>query len=453
MKKRSLTRRNFVAGAAAGTFGAMMTGPVSAAILGGNASSKILALKGGDPVRTKGWTRWPIWDPDTEEPMLEVLRSGKWWMGSGNKCEEFEREYAELIGARRAVATASGSTALIAALHVMGVDAGDEVIVSPYTFIATYNVIFNQKALPVFADTDPETFTIDPQRIEEKIGDRTSAILPVHILGLPADMNRINAIAKKHGLAVVEDACQAWLAEYDGRMCGTLGDLGCFSFQHYKHIPCGEGGAVTGNDDRLMDLVHAYHNCGRPHGETMKGLTGYPVRGSNKRMTEFQAVILLYQLKRARKDADRRLENARYLDAKLRDIPGIIPCQLTEGATRSAYHLYPFRYKKEFFDDLPREQFMAALEAEGIPCSGGYNAQYFDGLVEEALRSKGYGRLFSEERLNRYREELHQLPGNEQLTREAVWFSQNMLLTESKDMDDIIRATQKVYENRDQLLS
>jgi dTDP-4-amino-4,6-dideoxygalactose transaminase len=384
--------------------------------------------------------------------MMELLRSGNWYRGDGNKCEEFEQKYAHLIGARRVVATASGSSALIAALHTVGVDAGDEVIVSPYTFIATYNVVFNQKALPVFVDTDLETFTLNPHKIEEKINERTRAILPVHIFGLPADMNRILAIGIRHGLAVVEDACQAWLAEYDHKMCGTLGDLGCFSFQNSKHIPSGEGGAIAGNSDELMDRCFAYHNCGRPHGSTMMGMPDYVIRGSNKRMTELQAGILLSQMERARQDANKRLENALYLDSKLKEIPGIIPCKLSDGATRSSYHFYPFRYKKEDFDGLSRQKFREALRAEGIPSYGGYGKQYFDGLIEEAIRSRGYKRLFSEQRLDRYREELHHLPDNDQLTEEAVMLFQNMLLAERKDMDDIIAAFQKVYEHRKQLL-
>ena len=141
-----------------------------------------------------------------------------------------------------------------------------------------------------------------------------------------------------------------------------------------------------------------------------------------------------------------------YLNSKLKDIPGIIPYKLADGATRSAYHLYPFRFKKEHFDNLPREKFLKALSAEGIPCSGGYKSQYNDGLMEEALNSKGYKRLFSEQRLNTYREELRNLPDNDQLTREAVWLFQNMLLGEQEDMDDIVDAVQKVYQNRKQLL-
>jgi dTDP-4-amino-4,6-dideoxygalactose transaminase len=450
--KNAVSRRKFIASTSAGAAGAMIVPHLPLLGNSNTGGASQLALKGGKAVRTKEWLDWPVWDPDAEQPMMDLLRSGNWYRGDGNMCQTFEKKYADLIGAKRVIATASGTTALIAALHTLDVDAGDEVIVSPYTFIATYNVVFNQKALPVFADTDPETFTINPHRIEEKINDRTVAILPVHIFGLPADMNRILNIAKKHELAVIEDACQAWLAEYDGKMCGTLGDLGCFSFQNSKHIPSGEGGAIAGNTDALMDRCFAYHNCGRPHGESMAGMPNYVVRGSNKRMTEIQAGILLSQMKRARKDADKRLENALYLDSKLKEIPGILPYKLADGATRSSYHMYPFRYKKEVFDGLSREKFRAALHAEGIPTYSGYGKQYFDGLMEDAIGSRGYKRLFSKQRLDRYREELHTLPDTDQLTGEAVMLFQNMLLAERSDMDDIIHAIQKIYENRKQLL-
>ena len=451
MEKINQSRRKFIVNTSAGAVGVFFTAPALSYIKSRKVTDQ-LALLGGDPVRTEGWMNWPVWDPEAEDPVLSVLRSGKWYREWGNQVDKFETLYAELIGSKRALATASGTTALETALHVLGVDAGDEVIVSPYTFIATYNVVFNQKALPVFADTDQETFTINPNKIEEKINERTKAILPVHILGLPADMNRINAIAGKHNLVVIEDACQAWLAEYGGKKCGTLGDLGCFSFQNSKHLPSGEGGAVTGNDDDIMDLCHSYHNCGRPYGRATNEFSGYPFRGGNKRMMEIQAVILMSQMKRIQADADKRLENALYLDSKLREIPGIIRYKLSDGATRSAYHLYPFRYKKDFFDGLPREKFLQALAAEGITCSAGYGPQYHDGLMEEALTSRGYRKLFSELRLKDYREELHNLPDNDQLTSEAVWLFQFMLLGDRQDMDDIVHAVQKVYENRKQLL-
>ena len=157
------------------------------------------------------------------------------------------------MNAKRCLATASGTTALITSLKAVGVDAGDEVLVSPFTFIASYNVIFINKALPVFVDSDPETFLLDPAKIESRITERTTAIVPVHIYGLPVDMDKINAIAAKHNLKVVEDACQGWLGEYKGKKLGTLGDAGCFSFQNSKNLPAGEGGAIISNNDELMD--------------------------------------------------------------------------------------------------------------------------------------------------------------------------------------------------------
>jgi dTDP-4-amino-4,6-dideoxygalactose transaminase len=414
--------------------------------LGGAAK---LAVQGGTPVRAKRWPAWPIWDPAAEERILTILRSGNWFRGQGRTVTEFEGKYAELLGAKRCTCTVNGTNALLTAMHALDVGVGDEVIVSPYTFIATYNVVIGSAALPVFADTDPETFQIDPDKIEERITERTRAIMPVHILGIPADMDRINAIAKKHNLVVIEDACQAWLAQYRGKCCGTLGDLGCFSFQNSKHLPCGEGGAVVGNDDEVMDRIHSFHNCGRPYG-SVKGATGYPIVGTNRRLTEFQAAILLNQMQRLETDTQRRWENGQYLTSKIKDIPGILPCKLYEGTTRAVYHLYPFRYKKEHFNNAPRAKFMAALSAEGIPCSGGYGPQYRDELIEDALTSKNFTRSFPKARLDKYRKELH-FPGNDQLCQEAVWLGQNMLLTEKSDMDDIANAIRKIYDNRDKL--
>ena len=449
MEKRTFTRRQVLATTSLGAIATITNWPFKSIFFAGKDDSK-LAIHGGKPVRTESWPKWPVWDRSAEGDMIEMLRSGKWWRGGGGHVAEFEKQYAELMGAKRCLATASGTTALLIAMHVLGVDAGDEVLVSPYTFIASYNAILLSKALPVFVDTDPETFTIDPNKIEERINDRTTAILPVHIYGLPVNMDRVNAIARKHNLKVIEDACQAWLAEYQNKKVGTLGDLGCFSFQNSKHLPTGEGGALLGDDDEIMDRCHAFHNCGRPYG-SVKAPTPYPTRGSNRRMQQFQAVMLMSQMKRIKKDADVRLENALYLTSRIKEIPGIIPYQLADGATRSAYHYYPFRYKKEYFNDAPRKKFLVALRAEGIPCWSGYGPQNKYGLIQEALNSRGYKRLFSEERLRRFHEENH-LPGNDQLCQEAICFEQNMLLGKKSDMDDIATAILKIYENRDKLV-
>jgi len=443
MDSKNLTRRAFLA-ATTGTIAAVATSrtPVYA-----NAGK--LAINGGKPVRAKKWPAWPQWDRSAEEHVISILRSGNWYRGQGNTVTQFEKAYAELLGAKRCVCTVNGTNALLTALHALDVGVGDEVIVSPYTFIATYNVVIGSCALPVFADTDPETFQINPDTIEERITERTRAILPVHILGLPANMDKIMAIAKKHNLVVIEDACQAWMAEWRGKKCGTIGNLGCFSFQNSKHLPIGEGGAVIGNDEELMDRVMSYHNCGRPYG-SVKRTSGYPIIGTNRRMTEYQAAVGLSQIKRLEKDTALRNENAEYLSSRIKDIPGIVPVKLYDGVTRCAYHLYPFRYKKERFNNAPREKFLAALSAEGVPCSGGYGPQYRDGLIEVALNSKNFTRSFPKARLDKYRQELN-YPGNEQLCKEAVWLTQNMLLGSQGDTGDIADAIQKIYENRDKL--
>jgi dTDP-4-amino-4,6-dideoxygalactose transaminase len=378
-----------------------------------------------------------------------MLRTGKWWRGNGEYVVDFEQRYAELMGVKRCLATASGTTALIVSLKALGVDAGDEVLVSPYTFIASYNVIFMNKALPVFVDTDPETFLIDPSKIEARITDRTTAILPVHIYGLPVDMDSVNTVAKKHSLKVVEDACQAWLGQYKGKKVGTLGDTGCFSFQNSKNLPAGEGGAIISNNEALMDRCHSIHNCGRPIG-TVSRTSAYPIAGANFRMQQFQALILMSQMNRIFRDADIRMANAMLLDARLKEIPGIVPYKLAPGAERSAYHFYPFRFISKEFDGVARDKFIKALNAEGIPCNSGYGPQNKDGLIEDMLNSRGYKRLFPETRLKQWREE-NVLPGNDKLCTEAVTFSQNILLGSINDMGDIVKAIAKIYENRKSL--
>jgi dTDP-4-amino-4,6-dideoxygalactose transaminase len=440
--QNQLTRRGFLQQAAVGsaalTWLSTGQGPN---VYGADAAKP--ALLGGTPVHPGGWPAWPTWREDWEPAVLKVLRSRRWFLGSGSTVAEFEAAYAKLLGAKRCLATASGTTALLVALHVMDVDAGDEVIVSPYTFIATYNAILINKALPVFADTHPATLTLDPTSIESRITERTRAILPVHIYGMPCDMDPINAMAKKHNLAVVEDACQAWLAEYKGRMCGTLGDLGCFSFQESKHLPSGEGGAVTGNSDALLDRCAAFHNCGRAHG-SFKGARPYFTRGSNYRMQHFQAAILTQQLDKLVQDTARRRANADYLTAELRQIPGIQPARLPENS-RAVWHLYPFRYDARQFNGLSRDKFIRALGAEGIPASSVYHELYYDGLLDEAIQSRGFRRLFSAARLKSYRDSFEELKGNREVCATTVAMTQNLLLAERSDIAHIVEAIRKIH--------
>ena len=355
------------------------------------------------------------------------------------------------MGTKRCLATTNGTNALLTSLEALKIGAGDEVLVSAYTWIATIDVILLTKAMPVFVDTDPVTFQLNPDKIEEKITGNTKAILPVHILGLPADMYRINAIAQKHDLFVVEDACQAWLAEINHKKVGTFGNLGCFSFQNSKHITCGEGGAVIGDDEALMDRCHSYHNFGRPYGSVQGN--GFVIAGNKCRMAEFQAAILLGQMKRLEEQTATRNANAKYLTSRIKDIPGIVPHELYPEVTQAAYHLYPFRYKEDVFQGLSRQRFLRALAAEGIPASTGYSPLHEMDYLEDAFNSKAFRKIYPKETLDidRYREE-NDCPDNSRLCEEAVWLSQRLLLGTEKDVDDIADALLKIYESRDKLV-
>jgi dTDP-4-amino-4,6-dideoxygalactose transaminase len=440
----SISRRTFVAGVAATTAAAVLNVPRSASA----STADTPALIGGIPVHQGNWPGWPEWRESWEPAITKVLRSGQWFRGDGGHVAEFEQAYGKLLGAKGCLATASGTTALMVALHTVGIDAGDEVITSPYTFIATYNSILNTKALPVFADTDPATLTMDPATIESRITDRTRAIMPVHIFGMPCEMDAINAIAKKHNLAVVEDACQAWLAEYHGRKCGTLGDMGCFSFQNSKHISSGEGGAVASNSAELIDRATSFHNCGRAVG-TNQG-KGYFTRGANYRLTQMQAVMLLQQIEKLVRETARRRESADLLSAGLKQIPGIQPARLPENS-RAAWHLFAFRYDKEPFNGLPYGKFVKAVNAEGIPCGPAYAEQYFDGLIDEAVGSRGFRRLFSDERLKAYRDSLHELKGNKLVCQTTVAIGQSLLLADRASVNHIIEAIGKVHAHSAEL--
>jgi perosamine synthetase len=437
MSTRS-SRREFL-GIAAAT---VASASLSARRVAGQSAADVPALLGGTPVHAGGWPAWPEWRQAWEPSILDVLRSGKWYRGSGEQVPQFEAAYAKLLGARRCLATASGTTALVVGMHVLDVDAGDEVIVSPFTFIASYNAILLNKALPVLADTDPATLTMDPASIESRITERTRAVMPVHIYGMPCDMDPIMATARAHRLAVIEDACQAWLAEYKGRKCGTIGDLGCFSFQNSKHLPSGEGGAITGNSDELLDRASSFHDCGRAYG-SFKGARPNFTRGGNFRMQHVQAAMLLQQFDKLIQDTARRRDNADRLSASLKEIPGIRPVRLPDNS-RAVWHLYPFRYDADRFQGLPRDRFIRAMRAEGIPCSSGYQEQYFDGLLDEAIDSRGYKRLFSAQRLKAYRDSFQELKGNREVCATTVAMTQNLLLAERAAVDHIPEAIRKI---------
>ena len=243
MSLQSFSRREFIKSNSLTGLGVLATSAVMfPSVSFADNASDVPALLGGPRAHSTGWPRWPEWNPATDEKrLLEVMRSGVW--SRAGVTSEFEQKWAQLIGAKRCLSVVNGTSALIVALTQAGLGGGDEVIVPPYTFIATVAAVLMTGAMPVFADVDPATFQIDPKCIEKKITPRTRAILPVHILGLPADMVNIMAIAEKHGLVVIEDACQAWLAEINQKKVGTFGLAGYYSCLPRQRV--GHGALIT----------------------------------------------------------------------------------------------------------------------------------------------------------------------------------------------------------------
>jgi dTDP-4-amino-4,6-dideoxygalactose transaminase len=426
-----LTRRKLLGATSTGLLAARMARP---------ASNGKAAILGGQPVRTTPFPAWPVIAENDERAWMQVLRNGKWNRLDGDCARQFEQAWAATLGAKHCLATANGTSALIISLNALGIGPGDEVIVPPYTFVATVNPVLMQYALPVFVDTDPETFQIDARKIEAAITERTRCILPVHLGGSPADLDAILAIGRKHNLPVIEDACQAHLAEWRHRKVSTLGALGCFSFQASKNLNSGEGGAILTDDTELYRVCQSFHNNGR--GDTGSGF-GYVRNGANLRITEFQAALLTGQLQRVEEQSRTRERNAAYLTGQLAEIPGIRPARMYEGATRNAYHLYMLRYEKTQFADLPRAQFIKALRAEGVPCSGGYTPLNKEPFLRHSFDSRAYRAIYPDRQLAEWVER-NQCPANDKLCEEAIWFTQTMLLGPREDMDSIAEAVRKI---------
>jgi dTDP-4-amino-4,6-dideoxygalactose transaminase len=430
-------------------------GAVSAAAsavgLGGRVASASpvapLAILGGKPVRREPFSSWPIIAENDEKGWMEVLRKKRWCRINGDYADRFEEAWARIMGAKHCVAVANGTSALITSLAALEVGPGDEVLVSPYTFVATVNAILVHHALPVFVDTDPETFQIDSRLLESSITPHTACILPVHIGGSAADMDGILAVAARHKLPVIEDACQAALAEWKGRKLSTLGSLGCFSFQASKNLNSGEGGAILTNDDRLALECRSFHNNGR---STAAG-SSYMRNGANLRMTEFQAALLATQLTRLEEQSRRREQNAAYLTGLLREIPGIAAARMYEGCTRNAYHLYMMRYDPAGFEGLPRAKFLEALGAEGIPCSAGYSPLYREAFLKNALESRPFRAVYPPQRIADYFERIH-CPANDRLCEQGVWLFQTLFLGPRSDMDQIADAVRKVQKQAGKLV-
>jgi len=408
-----------------------------------------LSILGGEPVRDikeKPWPCWPVFGEEERRNLLSVFESGKWWYGE--KVKKFEEEFALFQNAKYGISCTNGTAALEIGLLSCGIGPGDEVIVPPYTFIATASSVLKVNAIPVFADIEIQTGNLDPKDVEKKITEKTKGIISVHLAGLPCDMDALNELAEKYNLKIIEDACHSWGSKWKGKGTGALGDCGAFSFQMSKNITSGEGGILLTDNQDIAEIARSYSNCGR--GKEKPWYEHY-LLGDNLRMTEFQAAILLGQLTRLESQTTRREENAKYLDENLKDFPGIKIVPRDKRVTRRAYHFYIFRFIEEEWG-IKRELFIKAISAEGIPVSSGYPFPLYKNPL---FQKKGTGPEFCPISCPYYGKEIDYsevyCPNAEKLCKQAIWVSHPVLLAEKEDMRDIINAIEKIHKNKEEL--
>ncbi len=297
----------------------------------------------------------PLIGDEEINAVVEVLKSGM--LAHGKEVEAFERGFADYLGAKHGVAVANGTAALDVALKALGIKDGDEVITTPFTFIASASSILFQRAKPVFADIDPKTFNLDPNEVLERITDRTKAILVVHLYGQPADMKAFKEIAEDHKLYLIEDCAQAHGAEYNGQKVGTFGDIAAFSFYPTKNITTGEGGMVVTDDDELAEKARLI----RSHGQ--KERYYHVALGYNLRMTNIAGALGRVQLKKLEEFNARRRENAEKLTKGISRIAGLTPPYVAPKV-RHVYHQYTIRVEDEF--PLSRDELAKKLREKGI---------------------------------------------------------------------------------------
>jgi len=314
---------------------------------------------------TKPFRRIPIAEPDLsgneEKYVIECIRTG-WVSSKGKFVDQFEENFASYVGARHAIAVSSGTAALHLALAALDIQPGDEIIMPTFTMIACANVAKYLGAKPVLVDSEISTWNIDPNKIEEKITDKTKAIMAVHIYGHPADMDPIMKIAKKYGLYVIEDAAEAHGAEYKGRKVGSIGDVGCFSFYANKIITTGEGGMITTNDDRIAEKVRKLRDQG--YNLSMRKWLIHDVVGYNYRLTNLQAAVGLAQLERIEEFVNKHRENAYYYNSLLSDIRGVgLPPEMPWA--KNVYWMYTVLINEEVMG-ITRDDLMKKLEIYGI---------------------------------------------------------------------------------------
>ncbi|HHW11336.1 MAG TPA: DegT/DnrJ/EryC1/StrS family aminotransferase [Firmicutes bacterium] len=402
-----------------------------------------LALLGGEKTVTRRLGKeWPVRSEEDVQLVAEVVRSGNWCRlrysdPKDSKVSQFEDAFANYHDAKYGIAVTNGTQALECALKAAGVKMGDEVIVPAMTFVATATAVALVNAIPVIVDVDPETYNISPEAIEKAITPKTKAIIPVHVGGYPADMDRIMEIATKHNLVVIEDCAHAHGSQWRGKGCGSLGHMGCFSFQQGKTLTAGEGGMIITNDEKLAGALYTHHNIGRIAGRPFADVDFHTV-ASNLRMTELQAALLLSQFARFPEQVAVRERNIAYLSQGMADIPGVRPIKRDPRVTRWCFYFWDFHYEANKCEGLPKNVFIKAMQAEGVPVQHGAHGKP---IYKYPVLSEPGAAI------------IHPCPEAERLfAEEAVSLPHALFLGGTEDMDLVLAAFKKVTENVGELL-
>lgn len=430
-------------------------------------NSKELAINGGQPVRTKPWLDNFTMGEEEKRAACKVVDSGylslfegahapdspfSFW--GGPKVQQLEEEWCEYYGVKYAVSMNSATSGLYAAIGALDIGYGDEVIVSPYTMTACATCTLVYGAIPIFADVQIETGCLDPASIEAHITERTRAILVVHQFGIPADMDSIMELAQKYDLKVIEDCAQAHGGRYKGQYVGTMGDVGIFSLNVNKTIQTGEGAVCVTNDEELRYRLALIRN----HGEAVVEAASYEnitnIVGFNFRLTELQAAIASEQLKKLEKFNETRVGYVNYLNEALSKYDFLVPppqCSHSSACERcySTYYIYPLRYLPEILD-VKREDFVAAVNAEGIRFYQGYTKPLYLQPVYQRKHAFKHGYPFSapENRSSETNYHTGACPNAERLYYEEMILNEHVRLPHTPDdMKNMVQAIDKVVRH------
>jgi dTDP-4-amino-4,6-dideoxygalactose transaminase len=405
-----------------------------------------LAALGGTPIRTEPYPDWPVYDERDIQAVTDVIKSGRWggYPYPGPKTAEFARRFAEMQGGGYAVPMANGTVTMEVALRVMNIGWGDEVLVPAYTFQATAAAVMSAGAIPVIVDVDDHTYCMDPKSAQAAITPQTKAIIPVHLGAEMADMDAIMELASQNDLVVIEDCAHAHGAKWRGKGAGTIGHFGSFSMQSSKTLTSGEGGVLLCRTPELAAKAASLIDCGRPHDEAEELFT----MGANYRLSEFQSALGIVGLERFPEQAKQRESMAAYMDEALSEVPGIKILTRDPRHTTRSFYRYIFGIDPKVFK-VKHDAVCYALDNEGIPCWVGYEAMHHYELFQPNLSRLPVPSAFPE----RFDFSRMSYPIAERACEEeAVWLDEAIFRAGEKGVDDVIRALNKILDNKDKLI-